>query len=26
MLEWYLPDRGVEPTHKMRDEIRHDVA
>src|SRR6266851_8172402 len=21
MLEWYLPDRGVEPTHKMRDEF-----
>ncbi len=21
MLEWYLPDRGVEPTNKMRDEF-----
>ena len=26
MLEWYLPDRGAEPTRRSARRIRHDVA
>ena len=26
MLDWYLPDRGAEPTDAFARRIRHDVA